>query len=48
VRALEGALIRVVAFASLTGRSVDADVAGEVLDGLYPHSKPAQSSRMSR
>ena len=36
VRALEGALIRVVAFASLTGRARDSAVAGEVLDGLYP------------
>jgi chromosomal replication initiator protein len=36
VRALEGALIRVVAYASLTGRPLDAHVAGEVLDGLYP------------
>jgi chromosomal replication initiator protein len=35
VRALEGALIRIVAFASLTGRPVTADLAGEVLDGLY-------------
>lgn len=36
VRALEGALIRVVAFASLTGRPLDATLAGEVLDDLYP------------
>ncbi len=36
VRALEGALIRVVAFASLTGRAVTADLAAEVLSGLYP------------
>jgi len=36
VRALEGALIRVVAFSSLTGRSLTADLAGEVLDKLYP------------
>jgi chromosomal replication initiator protein len=36
VRALEGALIRVVAFASLTGRSLSAELAAEVLDGLYP------------
>jgi chromosomal replication initiator protein len=35
IRALEGALIRVVAFASLTGRPVDPDLATEVLDGLY-------------
>jgi chromosomal replication initiator protein len=36
VRALEGALIRVVAFGSLTGRPVTTDLAAEVLDGLYP------------
>jgi chromosomal replication initiator protein len=36
VRALEGALIRVVAFGSLTGRTVTADLTAEVLDGLYP------------
>lgn len=35
VRALEGALIRVVAYHSLTGRPVDATMATEVLDGLY-------------
>jgi chromosomal replication initiator protein len=36
VRALEGALIRVVAFASLTGRELTADLAAEVLGTLYP------------
>jgi chromosomal replication initiator protein len=40
VRALEGALIRMVAFASLTGRHVTAQLAGEVLDGLYGRAKP--------
>ena len=40
VRALEGALIRVVAFSSLTGRPLEAKLAGEVLDGLYPQSEP--------
>jgi chromosomal replication initiator protein len=39
VRALEGALIRIVAFASLTGRPVTADLATEVLDGLYGHRR---------
>jgi len=38
VRALEGALIRVVAFSSLTGRPITAEVAQEVLDSLYPRS----------
>jgi chromosomal replication initiator protein len=40
-RALEGALIRVVAFGSLTGRPVSAELAGEVLDGLYPELRPS-------
>ena len=40
VRALEGALIRVVAFSSLTGRPLTAELAREVLDGLYPPTSP--------
>jgi chromosomal replication initiator protein len=36
VRALEGALVRVVAFGSLTGRPLTAELADEVLAGLYP------------
>jgi chromosomal replication initiator protein len=36
VRALEGALIRIVAFGSLTGKQLTAELATEVLDGLYP------------
>jgi chromosomal replication initiator protein len=40
VRALEGALIRVVAFSSLTGRPLSAELATEVLDGLYPSPDP--------
>ncbi|MGO9760172.1 MAG: chromosomal replication initiator protein DnaA [Solirubrobacteraceae bacterium] len=46
VRALEGALIRVVAYSSLTGRPLTSELAGEVLDSLYPHSAPsAQRTR---
>jgi chromosomal replication initiator protein len=40
IRALEGALIRVVAFASLTGRSVTAELAAEVVQGLHPELTP--------
>jgi chromosomal replication initiator protein len=44
VRALEGALIRVVAYSSLTGRPLTAALAQEVLDGLYPAAAtPAHS-----
>jgi chromosomal replication initiator protein len=46
VRALEGALIRVVAFSSLTGRPLTADLAREVLDSLYPRAvSPGHSTR---
>src|SRR3954454_1477396 len=44
VRTLEGALIRVVAFGSLTGRPVDRDLVDEVLDGLYPLARPVPRS----
>ena len=40
IRALEGALIRLVAHASLTRRAVDRALAAEVLDDLHPHSPP--------
>jgi chromosomal replication initiator protein len=36
IRALEGALIRVVAFHSLTGRAIDPELTAEVLDAMYP------------
>ena len=36
VRALEGALIRTVAYSSLTGRALTVQLAEEVLAGLYP------------
>jgi chromosomal replication initiator protein len=44
VRALEGALIRTVAFGSLTGRTVTAELAEEVLGGLYPDLRPRARS----
>ncbi len=44
VRALEGALVRIVAYASLTQREVTETLASEVLAGLYP-SHPVQQVR---
>jgi chromosomal replication initiator protein len=41
-RALEGALIRVVAYHSLTGRPIDAPLAEEVLCGFYPSAATAR------
>jgi chromosomal replication initiator protein len=38
VRALEGALIRIVAYSSLTGRPLTTQLACDVLDSLYPHA----------
>jgi chromosomal replication initiator protein len=40
VRALEGALIRIVAFASLTRRPISTELTREVLAGLYPPDSP--------
>jgi chromosomal replication initiator protein len=40
VRALQGALIRVVAFHSLTGRAIDRSLVTHVLDGLYSGAAP--------
>jgi chromosomal replication initiator protein len=42
VRALEGALIRIVAYSSLTGRALSDELAREVLDGLYPQAARRQ------
>jgi chromosomal replication initiator protein len=39
VRALEGALIRVVAYHSLTRQPIDATLATAVLDTIYPRSR---------
>ena len=44
VRALEGALIRAVAFASLTSRPLTSDLVEEVVDGLYPRRSPRRAS----
>jgi len=45
VRALEGALVRVVAYHSLTRRPIDAALAEEVLEALYPGaSRPPSTS----
>ena len=54
IRALEGAMIRVVAFHSLTRRAIDPELTGEVLDAMYPlsperrpGSRPAAGARQS-
>jgi chromosomal replication initiator protein len=44
VRALEGALIRVVAYASLTDRPLSPELTCEVLDSLYPTPPPHRTS----
>ncbi len=44
LRALEGALIRVVAYASLSGREITSELAEEVLDGLFPQRPSTRRS----
>jgi chromosomal replication initiator protein len=44
IRSLEGALIRVVAFHSLTGRPIDRQLTAEVLDAMYPRRRRAAPS----
>jgi chromosomal replication initiator protein len=44
IRELEGALTRVVAFASLTGRPMTVDLAQDVLRDVFPQGEPAQVS----
>jgi chromosomal replication initiator protein len=44
VRSLEGALIRVVAYHSLTGRPIDLELASTVLDTMYPARGRSQLS----
>jgi chromosomal replication initiator protein len=45
VRALEGALIRVVAYGSLTGRPLTAELTSEVLEKLYPGGERRDAKR---
>ncbi len=47
IRALEGALIRVVAFSSLTGRPITGALAEEVLTSLYPQAAAVTPPRCS-
>ena len=44
IRVLEGALIRLVAFHSLSRRPIDLELANEVLDGLLPRSRTGPPS----
>ncbi len=44
IRELEGALTRVVAFSSLTGRSLSVDLAQDVLKDVFPQGETAQIS----
>lgn len=46
VRSLEGALIRVSAFASLRGEPVTTDLVDELLDSLHPHTSGVQSEHV--
>ncbi len=42
IRELEGALIRVVAYSSLTGKEISPEMAAEALKDILPDNKPKQ------
>jgi len=42
IRELEGALIRVMAYASLTNQAIDIDLATEALKDIFPNGRPKQ------
>ncbi|MDD4599747.1 Chromosomal replication initiator protein DnaA [bioreactor metagenome] len=42
IRELEGALIRVMAYASLTKQSIDIDLATEALKDIFPNGRPKE------
>ena len=44
IRALEGALIRVVAYHSLTGQPIDLELTRTVLDAMYPRATARRAS----
>jgi chromosomal replication initiator protein len=47
IRALEGALIRVVAYHSLTGKPIDLELTTMVLDTMYPQTVPKRKPGMA-
>lgn len=42
IRELEGALIRVMAYSSLTGQNIDMNLATEALKDIFPNGRPKQ------
>jgi chromosomal replication initiator protein len=44
IRELEGALVRVVAYSSLTGKEITLELASEALKDILPENKPKQIS----